>query len=152
MIKQATVDDVVKYSAQLTDMGDKFHQLANLPGTFNPPHFFETMVTLINTGLGSIWYTVDNQDKILGALGALLFPDAFTGLKFATELFWYVKESSPGSLLRLFAAYEQWIITHGAARSQLVQLVGVSPDKLADFYTRHGYKHVESVFAKNIWQ
>ena len=104
---------------------------------------------LIKSKKGKI-FALEKERKIIGALGFLITPALEDGVLTATEAFWYVDEKHRGSGLRLFNKYESYAKSKGCKRIGMVHLENSMPDKLKKLYVRKKYKHVESMYLKEL--
>jgi len=104
---------------------------------------------LIKSKKGKI-FALEKERKIIGALGFLITPALEDGALCATEAFWYVDEQHRGAGLKLLNKYESYAKSIGCKRIGMVHLENSMPDKLKRLYTRKKYKHIESMYLKEL--
>ncbi len=91
------------------------------------------------------------DEKPIGCIIAAASEPAFSSVKIATELGWWIepKHRHTRTSVLLYSAYEDWAYRIGASYVQGAYLPGVSPD-LDTFYKRRGYIQVESSYIKTL--
>ncbi len=80
----------------------------------------------------------------LGMLGAVAYPDPYSWVRTASELFWWVAPPARGvkSAVTWLRAYHAWAESRGA---ELVRMVSLASDgSVGALYTRLGYVPVET--------
>ena len=104
---------------------------------------------LIRSKKGKI-FALEDERKITGALGFLIGPALEDGVLCCTEAFWYVDEKHRGAGLKLLNKFESYAKSIGCKRIGMVHLENSMPDKLKKLYTRKKYKHIESMYLKEL--
>lgn len=136
---------------EVMQLGQSFFDEGKLPGAFDPEIAGATWAALIQSGAGVILALRNNTGQMVGALGAIVFPDINDGKLVATEAFWYVLPGERhGGGLRLLHAFEEWAAARGAARLIMVHLLTLMPEKLAALYARRGYRPIETHYVKEL--
>jgi GNAT superfamily N-acetyltransferase len=108
-----------------------------------------TWEKLIKTKSGKI-FALEKDKKIIGALGFFITPAVEDGALCCTEAFWYVHENYRGSGIKIFNKFEDYAKSIGCKRIAMVHLENSMPDKLKKLYTRKKYKHIESMYLKEL--
>lgn len=145
LIRPATVEDLPRcgQSAQ------EFYESAPSLGSFELDRFITMWTMLLGNGSGVIFLLL-NGEVIVGAIGGVAYPDAYTAKLMATEFFWFVGESSRGRGVRLYRMFEDWARERGCAQIRMVHLLDLMPEKVARFYDRAGFKPLEVHYAKEL--
>lgn len=135
--------------AELARLGAEFYAEGRLPGVFRPEVFVRTWTGLLSSGSGHL-LALECNGRLVGALGALLYPDPNDAELVATEMFWFVSKEHRGGGLKLLAMFEDWAKRQGAKRLAMVHLTGLMPEVLERLYKVRGYRHVESHYIREI--
>lgn len=135
---------------RLRHIGNEFTLAAELPESFNEPHFESVWTTLLNANAGTIFYEENAEGKIIAVLGAVFQPDMFSGVLTAAETFWFLLPEARGSRLSisLLDAFEAEAAVRGCQHILMVSLASLSPEIVNSIFTRRGYKALETVFTK----
>lgn len=143
--RQATIEDLPR----LGECGQAFFSASGLPGTFHFEHFQETWRGILNADLGVI-FILEKDKKIVGALGALTYPDSNTADKVAIEAYWFVLKEYRSSLGggRLYRAFENWARERGCAYIRMAYLTASMPEEVARMYEREGFTPIEVHYSK----
>jgi GNAT superfamily N-acetyltransferase len=136
--------------ADVMALGVSFFAEGKLPGALDTAVAERNWRMLIESGAGAIFAIRGADGRVVGALGALIYPDLNDGALVATEAFWYVLPEHRGSGLRLLQTFETWAQARGARRLIMVHLSGLMPDKLETFYQRRGYRAIEKHYLKEV--
>jgi GNAT superfamily N-acetyltransferase len=144
MIRQATLEDIPK----IVEMGSQFYELVDLPVSYDPLSVAETMKSLIDSDLGAIFV----DDKINGAIGALLYPHYFNhNTLTGGELFWWVNPEHRGRLgSQLLDTMEEWVESMGATSFQMIALEEYKPSAIGKIYENRGYRPLEHTYLRVI--
>jgi len=146
MIRPAKASDLVV----VAEMGREFYSEGRIPGTIVPDVFVANWRSYLSAGCGRIFLAEENEE-IVGFLGALLYPDVNDGDLIGTELFWFVEKEHRGRCgMRLFDAFEKWAIEAGAKRLIMSHLSTLAPDKLKKIYKRLGYRKADVSYVKEV--
>lgn len=129
----------------------EFYATGQLQGSLNEEHYVETLSSYTKDGRGFVLARV--EDGVLhGALGAVIYPDFATGELTAVELFFFVLAAYRGTLgLRLMDVFEKESKRRGARRLFLMHLLTEGSCNLERVYRKKGYKLVEHIYAKELF-
>lgn len=145
MIKELKVEELPDAAV----LGAKFFAESNLPGTIKAEIFEKNWRFLIDKGMGKI-FGVYEQDKLVGALGAIIAPDLNDGELCVTEAFWFIAEAKRGEGVKLLLHFMKYAKEIGCVRVNMVHLFNSHADKLSKLYLRMGFSPVETHYNKNI--
>ena len=136
---------------QLRDVLEEFYKILPYKKNLNgfKKNWIPTWKDLIKSKKGKI-FALEKEKKIIGALGFLITPALEDGVLCATEAFWYVDEKHRGSGLKLLNKYESYAKSVGCKRIGMVHLENSMPDRLKKLYVRKQYKHIESMYLKEL--
>lgn len=134
---------------ELARLGEEFFAEGKLPGHFKPEVFARTWAGLITSGAGAL-LALEVDGRLIGGLGAIVYPDPNDGALVATEMFWFVQREQRGHGLMLLAVFERWARAKGARRLAMVHLTTLMPAVLERVYKARGFRHVESHYLKEI--
>ncbi len=112
-------------------------------------NWIPTWKELIRSKKGKI-FALESDRKIIGALGFLISPALEDGALCCSEAFWYVDEKHRGAGLKLLNKFETYAKSIGCKRIAMIHLENSMPDKLKRLYTRKKYKHIESIYLKEL--
>jgi GNAT superfamily N-acetyltransferase len=104
---------------------------------------------LIHSGVGEI-FALKQNDKIIGAIGFIIYPSLEDGVSTCSEAFWYVDEKYRGKGLSLLLKLQKYAKSKGAKRLLMIHLENSMPDKLKKLYIRLGFKQIESIYMKEL--
>lgn len=132
-------------------LGESFFKEGSLPGGFNLGVFRKTWAGLLSAYNGALWKAMDNG-KLIGGMGAIIYPDPNDGALVATEAFWYIAPEHRGSSsgLRMLNEFELWAAMRGAKRLHMAYLLASMPEKVSKLYEKRGYKAREVIYVKEI--
>lgn len=119
----------------------------NIP--FNSEFFVKKWIQLYSNSSGIILKCTKN-DKIIGALGFLLYEDILSGILMSQEAFWFVTKNQRGCGLKLLDDYEDICKRLGVKRIMMIHLKNLMPEKLKSIYESRGYKEVETQYLKDL--
>lgn len=155
IVEALTADDLASPSlrAGISIIAREFMAEAKYPVPFNEEHFFTFWTGLLASNVGAFYVSYkDLSCEITGVMGALFWPDSFSGLMTGAESFWFVqKEHRSGRTgLRLFQAFENECKRRECKMNLMIHLEveGMRGDALSEFYLRRGYTPAESFFRK----
>jgi GNAT superfamily N-acetyltransferase len=108
----------------------------------------DTVLQLMQSDSGVIKIAVQ-EDKVVGVLGALIFPLYYSDTLAAQELFWYMDEEARGKGLgkKLLQSVEQECKDKGADVLTMVALQGTG---VGSVYERNGYSPSEQGFIRRL--
>lgn len=139
----------IQQISEVANMGESFFVEAKLPGKFNRQSFIDSWKGFLNMNLGNI-VTLVEDNKIVGALGYLFYPDPNTGDKYASEFFWYVLPEFRKNGLKLLEKFEWDCAVSGVKRITMMFLHNSMPEKLKKLYELRGYTLLESHYIKEL--
>jgi GNAT superfamily N-acetyltransferase len=144
MIEQATTNDL----RMLLPLFHEFHATSKfLKGV--PDAFMESWNQILRLGLGVVFVQREGSE-IVGTLGGLATRDINSGHLVASEGFWFVRQTNRGSGLKLYKAFEKWARDRGCVQIQMVHLLDVNPESMAQLYGRMGYTAVETRYVMEL--
>lgn len=115
-------------------MGQRFFDMTEEPGAFNPISFLHFWEDVYNRDCGAL--IVDEKDGVFtGAIGVVLSIEPLTGDRILTEQFWY-SEGSAGVKLLSFA---EAIADNLNIKAFYLQHMAKDADKFGKFYTKKGF-------------
>lgn len=115
-----------------------------------PERLKESYWEMMANGLATMFMLEDETGKLIGALGAIKYPDLHSGELTSVETFWYVEKENRGHGLLLLDAYEAWAKRQGCVKCAMIHMVDSMPDKLAVLYKRRGYELIEKHYVKEL--
>jgi len=145
MIRRATVEDLGK----IESLAQEFYSRSEHLHRFELDKFRALWTSLITQNQGVIFLLMDSGE-IIGTLGAVKYPDAYSRETIATEFFWYVTETRRGRGIQLYNAYEDWAIEQKCDRIRLTHLNDLMPEKLRWLYEQLGYRAIEVNYEKEL--
>lgn len=154
IIEALTANDLASpdVRAGIATIAREFMAEAKYPAPYNEEHFFNFWTGLLASNVGAFYVTYADDDSLSGVMGALFWPDGFSGQMTGAESFWFVrKEHRSGRTgLRLFQAFEDECKRRECKMNLMIHLEveGMRGDALSEFYKRRGYTPAESFFRK----
>lgn len=133
----------------MTPLAHIFYEEAKLPGDVDSVIFEGSWANLIKLNLGVV-IAKFSGDRLLGALGAVVWNDLCNGKLRSTEAFWFMHPSYRKHGVRLLFEYEKWCIQKGVHLIGMIHLAGRNADALAKLYQRRGYRKLETVWIKEL--
>lgn len=127
-----------------------FKMEARLPGSLGLDIATESWARIIGSGAGTI--IALRAGGVIGALGAMIFPDLYDGRLVAQEMFWYVDRDSRGRGHLLLRAFEEWARVRGAERMLIAHMHALMPERLGTLYQRMGFQKLETNYVKCLSQ
>jgi GNAT superfamily N-acetyltransferase len=94
----------------------------------------------------------EEEGQIVGALGALAYPEPYSGDLVAAEFFWFCSEAYRGRGVALYREFEAWAHAVGCRRIRMAHLLDLMPDKLERVYKHWGFESVETQYVKELTQ
>lgn len=146
MIRAAIPSDVHR----IVQLGSRSLQDGPYAGMLKdtPERSAEYALQVINGANGKVLLYENEQGKVSGLLGFIIFPHYFTQEQTATEIIWYVEpeERKGGGAMHLLWEAEKQAKAMGATRMGFT-----APDsKIGELYERFGYKKVEVTYMKEL--
>ena len=121
--------------------------ILDLKLTKHQEEFIKNWTALYLSNMGSI-ITIKHDNKIVGMLGFMVFPDLLSSELIAAETFWFVKKEYRGIGLKLLDKYEEIVQDLGVKRISMAYLKNLNPEKLKSIYKLRGYREMETFFVK----
>lgn len=147
MIHELTRDSL----SEIDEIGKAFAAEANYPGGWSLKSFVKLWELLLDADFGKI-FTVSENGKLVGVLGAGFMEDPYSGCHTATEQFWYVlpthRKTRVG--LDLFDAFISEAAKRGMKKAVMVHLAALTPESLQRFYEKEGFRLAEQTFWKEL--
>lgn len=146
MIRAATAEDVPRIvelgSRSLRD-GPYAEMLKD-----TPEQSARIAIYVIESTKGKVLLYENDDGKVVGLLGFIIFPHYFTGEPTATEIMWYVEpeERSGGGAIKLLWEAEKQAKEIGATRMGFT----APNEEVGSLYQRFGYKKVEVSYMKEL--
>lgn len=150
MIREATEDDL----DQIVLLGKKFfdYSVYSEHATYDECSVRELTSSLININEGLL-LTVEYGEKLVGILGAVLFPLFFNKHHLVCqELFWFVDQEYRDKKIGmdLLKATEVWAKIQGAKTMMMVSLSNDESKNVKRLYTMNGYNPNEQYFLRGL--
>ncbi len=145
MIRQITIDELPRLEAVALE----FYGSSQFLEDFNIGRFSDIWRGFIERGFGVI-FIEERNGEIAGTIGAVAHPDGYGEKLVVAEMFWFVRAACRGGGIALYRALERWARTLGAASIQMIHLMDLMPEKVADFYLRDGFHPVEMRYVKGL--
>jgi GNAT superfamily N-acetyltransferase len=131
-------------------LGRAFYAEGKVTDPFDVNYFMQAWENYFKIGIGAMW-VFESGGKIQGALGALLFPDHYSGSPIASEAFWFIDSGARGlGGIRLLQTFEDWAVEVKAKKILMAHLQDSMPQKLEKFYLHRGFRHIESIYMKQL--
>jgi GNAT superfamily N-acetyltransferase len=135
--------------ARLVPAARSFFEECKLPGEFNRDTFVLGWMRLLKQDAGLI-FALEENSKILGAVGAVINLDLNTGDRIAVEMFYYVLPETRGHALRLLGILEDAARGRGCKRCWMLHLEDGRAERMQKFYERRGYALKEHLYMKEL--
>lgn len=145
MIREARLDEV----RAVTEFMTRFESCTEHVKV-DVDHATKTYERIVKSGMGAMLVLFGEDGAIQGGLGCIKAPDLHFPRMIAVETFWYVGEEFRGKGILLFLAFEEWAKRNGCDACAMIHLSDSYPASLEKFYTRNGYKLVESHYVKEL--
>lgn len=141
LIRAAVAADIPR----MVEMGRRF--LSNSPYKKHLADSPETMTglgerILRNEGGGIL--VSEQNGKITGMLGFIVYEHFISGEKVGGEVFWWVEPEHRGDGVRLLREAEKCVKSAGAKSMQMI----APDDRVKELYLRSGYEFMESSFVR----
>ena len=145
MIRKATVEDL----QTVEPLAREFYASSKALYQFKLNKFCTLWKSLIENDTGVIFMAFDDE-KFIGAIGGVCYPDAYSEDMIATEFFWYITPAKRGRGMALYEKYEEWARSKNCNRIRMAHLCDLMPDALRWLYTELGYRPVEVTYEKEL--
>lgn len=141
--KSEDVPEIVKLGSQSLVDGPYAGMLKD-----TPEHSAEFALTVILGSKGKILLYENDEGKVAGLLGFIVFPHYFTKEPTATEIMWYVlpEERKGCGAIKLLWEAEKVAKEMGATRMGFT----APNEEVSALYARFGYKKVEVTYMKEL--
>ena len=93
---------------------------------------------------------LEHENKIIGVLAGKVVNEPMSNVKIFQEVVWYVTKAHRKYGLLLLKKMENWCRSKGIMAMIMVRLGNSMPEKLARFYERIGYRHLECHYIKRL--
>jgi len=138
----------------LMRMAESFHAASPCNGLieFDPVSMANTFRTLATEPRACLLVAEVDGDVCAMVAGVLAGHYVNESHLVAQELFWWADEEARGSSAgpRLLSAFEDWARDEGASTVIMASTSTLTPEKLARYYERKGYRPVDVNYAKNL--
>lgn len=145
VIRTASVDDLPKMESEARN----FYASSPSLKSFDMQRFVLLWTSLLSGGTGIIFLLLDGEE-VKGALGGVIYPDAYSPDLIATEFFWWVNPKNRGRGLDLYYGFEEWAWQRKCQRIRMTHLCDLMPDGLKGLYESLGFKPVEINYEKEL--
>lgn len=144
MVRLATKDDL----PAMVVMAEQFtaaHYAETL--VFNAKSMAALLTGMIENPSGLLLVS-EQEGRVVGAIGVIVYDHPFTGQACTSELFWWVDPAYRGRAdgLRLLKHAEEWVKTN---RIPWMHMVAPN-DRVKAFYERLGYSELETHYYKKM--
>jgi len=147
MIRAVTLLEVDKFA----DLGRWFHETIGLPGTFNSEVFISNWRKLIGGNMGFILGRFNEDENPVEAIGVIEYPDVFSGVRTACNMFWfYIEEPKGLEAGALYRALELDCQTRGIKQLFVGVLCNERLAKVGGFLIKSGYHLAEMQYRKEL--
>lgn len=131
------------------DMAAAFFAKVNLPGIFNHDVFLDYWKRLIQSNNGFILGRFVEEDPV-EAIGAVVYPDMYTGALTSVTAFWYATSSAGLAVGFLEDALRKHWKAIGITHCFVSVLCNERLDKVSGYLVRSGYRLAEMQFRKTL--
>ena len=144
-MRQAGIGDLPKLEATAR----AFYASSRFLGDFEMERFIALWTRLLADETGVIFAFADGAE-VVGALGGVVYPDAYSPRMIAVEFFWFVRPERRGKGLQLYYAFEEWAKRKGARQIRMTHLCDLMPENLRWLYGELGFTAIEINYAKEL--
>jgi len=113
--------------------------------TVDPAWASKTVIDIVSNDDGAV-FVVERDGKIRGMIAAQVYPHPYSGVRTATEAFWWVDPEARGCGLRLLSAMEAWAKGRGA---KVIQMTAPT-ESIGRLYESLGYESVETSYQRSV--
>lgn len=145
MIRRATVDRL----RELMPLVEEFYSSSKFLVKFDSDHCAGMWTKFMTIGAGVIFLLEENE-KIIGFLAALKWPDINSGDLWATGMAWFVKSNKRSKGILLLKEFERWAKEENCKMIIMAHLMDLMPDKMKKVYGKFGYQPTEINYGKVI--
>jgi len=133
----------------LKSLGTEFYEESKMPGEFDFDHFMVGLRLAESVGILGLW-VLEEDEKIVGAIGGMLAPNVFTGKMIAVESFWFVTEKCRRGItgVRLLYAFIDWAVESKATAIHMAYMCNIHPEHMAKFYMTSGFFPHETMYVR----
>lgn len=145
MVREATTEDI----ARIVELGSQSLIDGPYKGEIdNPERSAKLALQVIENAKGKVLLWENDDARIVGLLGFVIFPHYFTGELTANEIMWYVlpEERKGGAGIKLLWAAEELAKKLGATRMQFT----APTEEVGALYAKFGYFKVEVGYRKDL--
>lgn len=146
-VRTATVEDLPSLAA----LANEFYSQSDVLKTFDIERFCTLWKALLANGSGVI-LLLESSGEIIGTIAGVVYPEQYSSELLCQEFFLFVRAESRGGfgLLKLYRAFERWAKEHGCSEIRLGHLHDLQPEALGSLYVRLGFRHTETLYAKEL--
>ena len=150
IVRNAIAEDLPRY----LPLGQAFHAASPMHSAlpFDVEGFSDFFLQAVqNPNLG-VWLAEDNG-VVIGITGALLYPMYFSPTSMVVqELWWWLAPEArgKGAGQALFNVIESWATAKNATAIFMVALEDANAEKMAQIYTRKGFRLMERTYMKEV--
>lgn len=140
-------------TVEFAKLGELFFAECRLPGKFDFIITLSNWSRLLGLNIGAIWIALDKDNTtIIGAIGAMIYPDLWNNDLVAMETFWFIHPDKRAGLtaLKLLHEYEAWAKDRGAKRIIMSNVCSPNMQVLRKIYEAKGYRPVDVSYFKEL--
>ena len=141
-IRQATIAD----SPQMKELLEEF--MNESLRDFGVKIEDQALDRTIQEVMGSCMVLENKDDKIIGLLAGKIINEPTNNSKVFQEIIWYTAKAYRRHGLSLLKEMENWCRDKGIMAMIMVRMGNSMPEKVARFYERIGYRHMECHYLK----
>lgn len=144
-LREATLDDVAPIQAMFAEF---VSSTAYAQWVGNNPIYSAAMIKfLIESDDGTV-FVADDDGVLIGMCGVLVYTDAYSGERVASESFWWLNPDRRGFGPHLLKRAEKWCKARGAVFLSMMQ--PFDKPRVGEIYAKLGYSPVEVIFRKDL--
>lgn len=136
-------------AARLLPCGRAFWKEAGFLGDLHEERFVRAIASGISGGYRLV-LVMEEGENLVATLGAVLAECDYTGDLLAIENFYYALPQARGHAKAMMREFERLSKERGAKRIWMVHLASLSPERMARWYERLGYRPREIAYEKAI--
>lgn len=148
MIREWNLKEAAE-SDRLAEFGKQFQDMSAFVKS-DPKHTFSRYLEMMQIGVAHILVDVDDKDEIRGFIGFTISEDINYPRLLGYELVWLVDPRFRGIGKSLVEAYEKFCKDRGCEGVIMVHMADSMADSLSKFYTKNGYKLMETSYFKEV--
>ena len=150
IVRNAIVEDLPRY----LPLAQAFHAASPMHGAmpFDVDGFSDFFLRAIQDPNMGVWLAEDDG-VVIGITGALFYPMYFSPSSMVVqELWWWLTPEARGNGAgqALFNMIESWATAKGATALFMVALEDENAEKMAQIYTRKGFRLMERTYMRGV--